>query len=106
MPDSAIIIIILFLYFLPTGIASSRKHRDTNAIFLVDLLLGWTLLGWLVALLWSFTGNVHRAPAPGSEVPTPATHVKCPDCAELIRAEARVCKHCGCKLVPQIPVTT
>jgi len=32
---------------------------------------------------------------------TPATHVKCPDCAELVRREARVCKHCGCKLVPQ-----
>jgi len=27
--------------------------------------------------------------------------VKCPDCAELVRREARVCKHCGCKLVPQ-----
>lgn len=32
--------------------------------------------------------------------PTPDTHVKCPDCAELIKREARVCKHCGCKLVP------
>lgn len=34
-------------------------------------------------------------------IPTPDTHVKCPDCAELVRREARVCKHCGCKLVPQ-----
>ena len=33
-------------------------------------------------------------------VPTPETHVKCPDCRELVLAEARVCKHCGCKLVP------
>lgn len=33
--------------------------------------------------------------------PTPETHVKCPDCRELVLNEARVCKHCGCKLVPQ-----
>lgn len=33
--------------------------------------------------------------------PTPDTHVKCPDCAELVRREARVCRHCGCRLIPQ-----
>lgn len=29
------------------------------------------------------------------------THVKCPDCKELVLREATICKHCGCKLVPQ-----
>ena len=33
--------------------------------------------------------------------PHPDTHVKCPDCKELVLREARVCKHCGCKLMPQ-----
>ena len=33
--------------------------------------------------------------------PTPQTHVKCPECAELVRKEAMKCKHCGCVLVPQ-----
>lgn len=36
-----------------------------------------------------------------NKVPSPDTHVKCPDCAELVKREARVCRHCGCKLVPQ-----
>jgi hypothetical protein len=31
---------------------------------------------------------------------SPATHVQCPDCYELIHKEARICGHCGCKLVP------
>ena len=31
------------------------------------------------------------------------THVKCPDCREVILAEARKCKHCGTKLIPQTP---
>jgi hypothetical protein len=34
---------------------------------------------------------------------SPRTHVYCPDCMELIRKEARVCGHCGCRLVPQMP---
>ena len=32
---------------------------------------------------------------------TPATHVRCPECRELIFKEASVCRYCGCKLVPQ-----
>jgi hypothetical protein len=32
---------------------------------------------------------------------TPDTHVKCPDCRELVLKDARKCKHCGCALVPQ-----
>ena len=35
------------------------------------------------------------------ERPNRWTHVRCPDCKELVRKEANVCKHCGCKLVPQ-----
>ena len=34
-------------------------------------------------------------------VPHPDTHVKCPDCKEFVLKEATVCKHCGCKLIPQ-----
>lgn len=39
--------------------------------------------------------------APPAGAPDPRTHVKCPDCAELVRAEARVCRYCGCRLVAQ-----
>lgn len=35
------------------------------------------------------------------ERPTPDTHVLCPDCREPVRKDARVCKHCGCRLIPQ-----
>lgn len=36
-----------------------------------------------------------------NNAPSPATHVKCPDCRELIFKDARICRYCGCKLVPQ-----
>jgi Superinfection immunity protein len=44
-------------YFLPTIIAASRGHLSTGAIFVVNLLAGWTIVCWLWALIWSLTGN-------------------------------------------------
>ena len=41
------------LYFLPTIIAVIRHHRQTLAIFVLNLLLGWTVLGWIGAFIWS-----------------------------------------------------
>src|SRR3990167_4145182 len=43
----------LLLYFLPTVIAASGHSRNTQAIFLLNLFLGWTLLGWVGALVWA-----------------------------------------------------
>jgi TM2 domain-containing membrane protein YozV len=34
-------------------------------------------------------------------IATPETHVRCPDCRELVRKDARKCKHCGTALIPQ-----
>jgi hypothetical protein len=49
--------IVVLIYFLPTIVALSRGHLSALAIFFLDLFLGWTLIGWLVALIWSSTGN-------------------------------------------------
>ena len=47
------------LYFIPAIVAESRKHRNKSAILILNLLLGWTFLGWVIALVWAFTDNVH-----------------------------------------------
>ena len=55
---SAIIIIIsLISYFLPTVIAMLRGKSNTFAILLLNLFLGWTFIGWIVALVWSVTSD-------------------------------------------------
>lgn len=41
------------LYFAPFLIALLRRHRNTVSILLTNLLLGWTGIGWIVALIWS-----------------------------------------------------
>ncbi|MDQ7018000.1 MAG: superinfection immunity protein [Robiginitomaculum sp.] len=45
----------LLLYFLPWIIALIRGHHNAGAIFLLNVLLGWTFIGWIVAFIWSFT---------------------------------------------------
>jgi hypothetical protein len=46
------------LYFLPSIIALVRSKRDTLAIFLLNLFLGWSVIGWFVALIWAAKHDV------------------------------------------------
>jgi competence protein ComGC len=48
-----LVVLIFALYFLSTLIAFSRQHKNKLAIFLLNLLLGWTVFGWVVSLVWS-----------------------------------------------------
>lgn len=48
-----LVILIFTVYFLPSLIAFLRQHKNKLAIFLLNLLLGWTVLGWVVSLVWS-----------------------------------------------------
>ena len=44
---------IFAVYFLPSLIAFAREHKNKLAIFLLNLLLGWTVFGWVSSLVWS-----------------------------------------------------
>lgn len=46
------------LYFLPAIIAGCRgKVSGTAGVVLLNIFLGWTVIGWWVALIWAFTGR-------------------------------------------------
>ena len=46
-------IIVVVLYFLPTIHARGRKHPNLDGIFVLNLFLGWTLIGWVAAIIWA-----------------------------------------------------
>tara|TARA_B100000427_G_C15357005_1_gene528096 strand:- start:210 stop:455 length:246 start_codon:yes stop_codon:yes gene_type:complete len=48
-----IVFISFIIYFLPTLIGMNK--RNGCAIFVLNLFLGWTFIGWVVALVWAFT---------------------------------------------------
>lgn len=74
----------LAMYFLPS-ILAHQKHNFA-AIFLVNLFLGWTVIGWIVALIWAMT-----TPAP---VPVYA-QPNCSVCRAPIHAGQNFCPGCG-----------
>jgi hypothetical protein len=56
-------IFILFFagsYLFPAIIAKCRKHNNYSAILVLNLFLGWSFLGWIVALVWASTNNVRK----------------------------------------------
>lgn len=100
--------IITFLgiafYFLPTFLAFNRKKSNKISILLLNLFLGWTFLGWIVALVWAVSNddkqqNIvvnNQLRNENIHYPTNDSDSKiCPFCAESVKNEAKKCKHCG-----------
>jgi len=99
------------LYFLPTYEAWARKHPNLTSIALINLLVGWSLVGWIIAIVWA-----HRKSEPISApralhsetdmtLADPSRKTKtCPYCAEQVLETAIKCKHCGSDLT-QPPIS-
>jgi ABC-type sugar transport system permease subunit len=51
------IILAICFYFLPTTIVSIRHLEHGTGIFRVNFLFGWTVLGWIAALIWEGRGE-------------------------------------------------
>ncbi|HVG51654.1 MAG TPA: superinfection immunity protein [Xanthobacteraceae bacterium] len=52
----AVLIPTIFVYMLPSFIASLRDHPHRRAIFWINLLLGWAGAPWLVVAIWAVVG--------------------------------------------------
>ena len=50
---AVLVSVLSIFYLLPVGIAIGRSRTNTGVIFVINLFLGWTLIGWVVALAWS-----------------------------------------------------
>jgi hypothetical protein len=55
------LIVALVVYFIPTMVARSRGHINATAIFVANLLLAWTGIGWAITLTWAFTNTTASA---------------------------------------------
>jgi hypothetical protein len=49
------IIATILFFMLPSYISMFRGHSNTAAIVVLNILLGWTCIGWIAALVWAFT---------------------------------------------------
>jgi len=60
------LLFLIGLYLLPSIIAGSRHLYERPAITLLNIFLGWTFIGWIIALIWALT-----APSPYIVYPRP-----------------------------------
>ncbi|MGA8036263.1 MAG: superinfection immunity protein [Candidatus Acidiferrales bacterium] len=92
------LIAITFLYFLPSFMA--RDRRNFAAIFIFNFFLGWTFIGWIVALIWACTAERQVGIlVAGTPVYALAGHSGaarfCSGCGALAQPNGRYCAVCG-----------
>jgi len=47
--------IVISIYLFPTIVAYHRKKKNIVAILVLNIFLGWTIIGWVLALVWALT---------------------------------------------------
>lgn len=52
-----LLIMLAAIYLIPAIIAFDRRHRQRGAILALNILLGWTFIGWLASFVWSLTNS-------------------------------------------------
>jgi hypothetical protein len=80
-------VFIIILYFVPALSAKGKPHAQ--GVLVVNLFLGWTGIGWLIALIWGCSGEQRKC--------NDRSLRKCWQCAEYIGKEAQVCPHCAAR---------
>ncbi|WP_326734213.1 superinfection immunity protein [Streptomyces sp. NBC_01022] len=51
------LIVLLVAYFVPAFVAYSRGVPNKGSVFVINLFLGWTVVGWVVALAMAARSN-------------------------------------------------
>ena len=64
-----LLLILTGMYFLPTIIAFNRNRHNKGAIFVLNLFLGWSVIGWVVSMVWAVSSS--QPPVIVVQGPTP-----------------------------------
>ncbi len=57
---TAFFVIALIFSVIPYFIAQSRKAAHTVPILWISLTMGWTVVGWVAAFIWSYVDKVEE----------------------------------------------
>ena len=94
------IVIAVPIYFAPSLVARRRKKRNAVAIFALNLLAGWTIIGWGAALIWSFMAD----PTSAVMVQQAVAPALCSSCGKYSAQGSVFCMSCGQPLASALPV--
>lgn len=87
-----VIFIFWLIFAILVGVYASSKGRSGVGFFFIAVLLS-PLIGFIIALVVQpIRANTEAKAVESGEFK------KCPNCAELVKAEAKLCKHCHSEL--------
>lgn len=88
-------LVSLFLYFLPAFLA--RNKPNFTSILILNILAGWTFIGWIIALVWALSSDSQRPVAGATQTtqPTAGGNSFCTTCGQPCPPGARFCSSCG-----------
>lgn len=86
-------IILVGVYFIPALIATKRDHPQKSAILIINILLGWTFLGWVIALVWAILKQEPNIEKLSNKI--------CFRCGNISNSKAEFCIKCGNNLINQ-----
>ena len=88
-------LVSLFLYFLPAFLARSKPNF--TSILILNILAGWTFIGWIIALVWALSSDSQRPVAATAQPSQPiaAASFFCTACGQPCPTGARFCSSCG-----------
>lgn len=96
------ILMICLLYFLPWVVAAARRHHNSAAVLALNFLLGWTVVGWIVAFVWACTATRPREVASAAPAVPPSSAARfCTKCGSPSSTDARFCARCGAAAAPE-----
>lgn len=82
-------LLAVFVYLVPSLVAALRSHPRRWSIFMLNLFLGWTVVGWVVALVGSLR-----------------THPQTPSMSKLVRSVGQSNERLSDELVGPQPWAT
>ena len=84
--------VLLPLYFLPAVIGIKRRNKI--AILVLNLLLGWTVIGWIAVLIWAVREDEPESAHPLVSVRAVLPQY-CAGCRSYSTPNSSVCRNCG-----------
>lgn len=95
-PQELLVLLVMVpIYFVPLIVAAARRSRSLLGIGLLNVLAGWTFVGWVGALIWAVASESSTVVAPAGG---PGRPILCSDCGKYSEPGVRFCAHCGAAL--------
>ena len=87
----------IVIYFIPA--IAAHKKPQSGSVLALNFFLGWTFVGWVVALAWALKKPEPRIVMSGGPplpaAPPPAPSVFCSGCGKYSQAGSKFCSSCG-----------